>query len=143
MGLVGFLCVTYIHLVGGYVTGVMLSPFFTMVGFAAYGKHPKNILPVMLGVFVGTHIQGRPADAPGVLFAALFGTALAPISGQFGWPFGILAGFIHLALVSQTGAFHAGMNLYNNGFAAGVIAMTFVPVLQTLTQIQKKKPASH
>ena len=65
--------------------------------------------------------------------AGLFGTTLAPIAGHFGWLPGILAGFIHSALVLQTGGPVAGLNLYNNGFSGGLIAIVLYP---TITAVQ-------
>jgi hypothetical protein len=35
---------------------------------------------------------------------------------------GFVAGFLHLVLVERTGAFHMGLDLYNNGFAGGLTA---------------------
>ena len=75
-------------------------------------------------------------DYPSVQLAGLFGTTLAPIAGHFGWPFGILAGFIHSALVLRTGGPVAGLNLYNNGFSGGLIAIVLYP---TITAIWKHR----
>lgn len=52
----------------------------------------------------------------------LFGTALAPIAGVYGFLPGMVAGWLHLAVVQNIGSVHGGMNLYNNGFSAGVVA---------------------
>ena len=75
-------------------------------------------------------------DYPSLQLAGLFGTTLAPISGHFGWPYGILAGFIHASLVLQTGGPVAGLNLYNNGFSGGLIAIVLYP---TITAIGRKR----
>ena len=42
----------------------------------------------------------------------------------------MLAGFVHLTMVERTGAWHNGMNLYNNGFAGGLTAALFVAVIE-------------
>ena len=63
------------------------------------------------------------------MLATLFGTTLAPISGQFGWQWGIVAGFLHSSAALTVGFNHAGLNLYNNGFAAGIVAAVMVPVI--------------
>ena len=60
---------------------------------------------------------------------ALFGTTLAPIAGRFGWHWGIVAGFVHSSAALSVGPVHAGLNLYNNGFAAGIVASVLVPVI--------------
>jgi len=129
MGLVGLIGWAYIALVGGAFNGPTLGGVLTMVGFAAFGKHPLNSVPVMLGVYLGSRaLVWRPAE-PGPLLAALFATTLAPISGGFGPLVGILAGVIHLTLVMRTAPWHAGLNLYNNGFAGGLTATAMVATL--------------
>ena len=80
----------------------------------------------MLGVWLGTLFSNYEANMGGPMLSALFGTALAPIAGQFGPLAGILAGFIHLSVASNIGIVHGGLNLYNNGFAAGFVAALFV-----------------
>jgi hypothetical protein len=43
---------------------------------------------------------------------------------------GLLAGFLHLVMVERTGAWHLGVNLYNNGFAGGLTAALLVAVIE-------------
>jgi Protein of unknown function (DUF1576) len=129
MGLSGFVGLAYVLAVGGDLNGPVIGALFTIVGFAAYGKHPRNVAPIMIGVFLATLPKSwTPAD-PSVLLAALFGTSLAPVAGRFGWHWGIIAGFIHVSAALSVGVLHGGLNLYNNGFAAGIVAMTLVPVI--------------
>jgi hypothetical protein len=129
MGAVGLLGWGYIALVGGSFNGPTLGGVLTMVGFASFGKHIFNVPPVMAGVYLGSRLLvWEPAQA-GPLLAALFATTLAPLSGQFGPLLGVGAGIIHLMLVMRTGAWHAGLNLYNNGFAGGLTATLFVGVI--------------
>jgi hypothetical protein len=129
MGLVGLIGWGYIGLVGGTYNGPTLGGVLTMIGFAAFGKHVLNILPVMLGVYLGSWIMvWQPAQA-GPLLAALFATTLAPLSGRFGPLVGILAGMTHLTLVMRTAPWFAGLNLYNNGFAGGLTATLFVSII--------------
>jgi ABC-type Co2+ transport system permease subunit len=68
------------------------------------------------------------------LLSALFGTTLAPIAGHYGWKAGFLVGLLHAGLVPNTGITHAGLNLYNNGFAGGFVAATVVPVLDGIRE---------
>ena len=42
------------------------------------------------------------------------------------------AGALHLAVVTGVGGLYEGMNLYNNGFAAGLVCIVLVPVLEAL-----------
>jgi hypothetical protein len=129
MALTGMIGMTYVLLVGGDLNGPVIGAILTIVGFSAYGKHPRNITPIMLGVFLGSLFKPWGAADPSIVLAALFGTTLAPIAGRFGWHWGIVAGVIHSAAALSVGSLHAGLNLYNNGFAAGIVATVLVPVI--------------
>ena len=133
MGLCGLIGLGYVLLVGAAVNGPTIGGIFTIVGFAAFGKHPANILPIMLGVLLGSLAKPWYANDPSSILAALFGTTLAPIAGRFGWHWGIVAGFIHSSASRSVGNVHAGLNLYNNGFAAGMVAAVLVPVIIAVT----------
>ncbi len=129
-GLLGIAGSIYIYLVGGDFNGPMIAALLTVMGFGAFGTHIKNSWPIVLGVVLSTLLFGWELSSPGPLLAALFGTTLAPLAGQFGIPIGIIAGFIHLIMVMQTGAWQGGMNLYNNGFAGGLTAAFIIAVIQ-------------
>ena len=129
MGLCGAIGMIYILIVGGELNGPVIGAIFTIVGFAAFGKHPRNIIPIMAGVFLGSLAKPWSAGDPSILLAALFATTLAPIAGRFGWHWGIVAGFVHSSAALSVGPVHAGLNLYNNGFAAGIVASVLVPVI--------------
>jgi hypothetical protein len=132
MGLAGAVATVYVVLVGGDLNGPVVGAIFTIVGFAAYGKHPRNIIWIMLGVFIGSLAKPWSASDPSIVLAALFGTTLAPIAGRFGWHWGIVAGFVHSSAALSVGQVHAGLNLYNNGFAAGIVASVLVPVIMAV-----------
>lgn len=134
MGIVGLIGMLYIELVGGDYNGATLGGILTMVGFAAFGKQPKNIYPVMLGVYLGSVFSVFNANDPGPLLAALFVTTIAPLAGRYGALVGILAGFVHLSVVNFTGVLHGGLNLYNNGFTAGLVATIFIGVIKGYTE---------
>jgi uncharacterized protein DUF1576 len=129
MGLTGFVGVIYVLAIGGDLNGPVIGAILTIVGFSAYGKHPRNIVPIMLGVFIGSLAKPWAASDPSAQLAALFGTTLAPIAGRFGWRWGLVAGFMHSSAAMSVGPLHAGLNLYNNGFAAGIVASVLVPVI--------------
>jgi hypothetical protein len=143
MGITGAIGMAYILAVGGELNGPVIGAIFTVVGFAAFGEHPRNIVPIMAGVFLGSLAKPWSADDPSILLAALFGTALGPIAGRFGWHWGVVAGFIHSSAALSVGPVHAGLNLYNNGFAAGIVAAVLVPVIvaiQSRTQPGREPP---
>ena len=137
MGVNGLLATGYILLVGGDLNGPTLGGILTIIGFSAYGKHARNILPVMLGVLLGGIFMHYTVDSPALQLAGLFGTTLAPFAGVFGWPVGILAGFLHSAVVLQAGYVLAGVNLYNNGFSGGLIAIVLFPTVTAIVRHRK------
>ena len=102
---------------------------------SAFGKHIFNVTPVVIGIFAMQVMMAvdEPSSTASLL-SALFGTTLAPIAGHYGWKAGILVGLLHAGLVPNTGITHAGLNLYNNGFAGGFVAATVVPVLDGIRE---------
>jgi hypothetical protein len=123
MGLSGLITMGYVFAVGGDLNGPVIGAILSVVGFAAFGKHPANFIPVIIGVFLGSLAKPWGAADPSILLAALFGTNLAPIAGHFGWHWGVVAGFVHSSAALSVGVVHGGLNLYNNGFAAGIVAV--------------------
>jgi len=134
MGLNGLIAMGAVALAGGDLNGPTLGGIMTIMGFSAYGKHPRNIVPVMAGVLLGSYCNHAPLNSPALQLAGLFGTTLAPLAGCFGWPAGVLAGFIHSSVVLHAGMPLEGMNLYNNGFSGGLVAIVLYPVLTALVR---------
>ncbi len=133
MALVGAVGLAYLFVLGVPLNGPLVCCIFAMTGFGAFGKHLRNVIPVMAGaVLASTVMDNIPITSPNVLLASLLCTGLAPIAGQFGWRWGIAAGFLHMAIVQNTAILHEGMNLYNNGFAAGFVCILLIPVIETL-----------
>ncbi|MCF7928708.1 MAG: DUF1576 domain-containing protein [Spirochaetales bacterium] len=120
----------YVLLVGAPVNGPVIGGMLTIAGFSAFGKHPRNILPVLAGVVAAGLLFRKDLSAPGPVLGALFSTTLAPIAGEFGIPAGFIAGFIHLTMVLQTGGWHSGISLYNNGLAGGLTATIIIAVIE-------------
>lgn len=137
MGLTGMIGASYVLLVGSDLNGPTIGAILTIVGFAAFGKHPRNIIPIMAGVLLGSLAKPWSMSDPSIVLAALFGTTLAPIAGHFGWHWGVVAGFLHSSAALTVGHVHAGLNLYNNGFAGGIVAAVLVPVIMA---VQRKQP---
>lgn len=138
MGLNGFAATGYVLLAGGPLNGPTIGGILTIAGFGACGKHIRNVLPVLLGVVIGSLTKVWSINDPAVLLAALFGTGLAPISGHYGWVWGIVAGFLNSSVALSSGVMHGGMNLYNTGFSAGIVAAFLVPLLEALPKQIKR-----
>ena len=67
-----------------------------------------------------------------MVLAALFCTGLAPIAGQFGWKWGVVAGMLHASVVLNVGFLQGWLNLYNNGFSAGLVCIVLVPLIEAV-----------
>jgi hypothetical protein len=130
MGLMGLASWLFVTAVGADLSGPVLGGMLTVIGFSAFGKHPANCWSVLGGVVLGALAGGRNLASPTVVLAALFGTTLAPLAGEFGPVAGVVAGFLHVALVTRTAAWHGGIGLYNNGFAGGLTATLLVSIIE-------------
>lgn len=131
MALMGMVATGYILLIGGDMSGPVIGSVLTIFGFAAFGVHIRNYLPVLAGVFLAALITVHNPVDPSMQVAALLVMAIAPIAGQFGVIAGVAAGVLHAALVVCTGALAGGLNLYNNGFSAGWVAIVLVPFVES------------
>ncbi|MBU3104614.1 DUF1576 domain-containing protein [Clostridium gasigenes] len=131
MGILGLASTTFVLFIKGDLNGPTICAIFTIMGFGCFGKHLKNISPVIIGACLAAFIRTDPLNSPNIILSILFSTALAPISGKFGWKIGLLAGFLHLNMVTNIGYLHGGLNLYNNGLAAGFVAMILIPLITT------------
>lgn len=136
-GINGLIGTCFILTIGGDLNGPTVGGILTIIGFSAFGKHAFNILPVMAGVVLGGVVMHWSLSDPAVQLACLFCTTLAPVSGYFGWPYGVLAGFLHSSVVLYTGSPVAGMNLYNNGFSGGLIAIVLYPAIIAIARRRK------
>ena len=136
MGINGFISLGFILILGQTLNGPFLAGILTIVGFSAFGKHPLNITPILFGVWlagVTTSVDGFV-----LVLSALFGTAMAPISGVYGPIWGVIAGWLHMSVVRNIGVVHGGLNLYNNGFSAGIVAGVLLPIIRLFTDRKNK-----
>ncbi|WP_418463196.1 DUF1576 domain-containing protein [Frisingicoccus sp.] len=139
MGIDGIFCTLYLLAIGAELNGASIGGIFTVVGFSATGKTLRNITPIMLGITLLAALSGNyTVTDPAVVLALMFGTTIAPIAGQYGFLIGILAGFLHAAVVLNIGIVYSGMNLYNNGFAGGIVAAFLVPIIKSIQNRQAK-----
>lgn len=160
MGIMGLLCLILIFPLLIILDIPFLAVFggasLTIIGFASFGKHPLNALPIIAGTLLGFFVF-RSIDSPytllnpttnveGAYLSSLnihvfvsgifFATCLSPISKEYGILAGIVTGFFHMTIVMVARSFQGGFNLYNNGFAAGFVGGILVPIFETF----KKKP---
>ncbi|MBJ2355026.1 DUF1576 domain-containing protein, partial [Sphaerochaeta sp. S2] len=95
IGIMGMASVVLVSALGGVLNGPVLAAIFTVAGFSAFGKHPKNTIPVMFGVMLGAVLLGLDLSSTGIIISILFSTTIAPIAGAYGPVIGVLAGLLH------------------------------------------------
>ncbi len=121
IGLLGLMCSLLLIILKVELNSLVFGGVITIMGFGSFGKHPRNVFPIILGVLFTAYVVEGEINST-IMIIAFFGTALAPIAGDFGFTFGLLAGALHYTLVTRTVHWQGGLNLYNNGFATGIVA---------------------
>ena len=112
-----------------------------MAGFSLFGKNFLNIWPILIGTWLYARLMKEPFGSYCTI--GLMATALAPLVSYVwldnGWgnPFwatliGLIIGFIMPPLAAHTFQIQNGMNLYNTGFACGLLAFILVPIISSL-----------
>lgn len=134
MGIMGIIASLVVILFGFDLNGPSMGGIFAIIGFSAFGKHIFNALPIMTGALICVFLNYADNRSASNTLAILFCTCVSPIAGQFGLIWGIIAGFLHVTLVSNIGELNAGLNLYNNGFTGGFVALILVPIITSLRE---------
>ena len=112
-----------------------------MSGFSLFGKNVVNIWPILLGSWLYAKLRREPFGK--YVPTGLLSTALAPVISYIaldnGWGtpllgglVGVLIGFILPPLSAYTYKIQNGMNLYNVGFACGLLAFILVPLISSM-----------
>lgn len=136
MGVLCLLGTILLYAIGGDFNGPTIGGILTIMAFGCFGNTIRNCVPVLFGATLCAMLHIEDITSPTTTLAILFSVGVAPIAGDFGIIWGIIAGFIHVTLATNMGALNSGLNLYNNGFAAGFVCMLLVPVIEVF---QKKK----
>lgn len=134
MATVGFAALLYYHWVKAPFTGPTVGALLSMVCLAANGVSLKNAWPSVAGYFLASLLMPWSLGTQVIAVTVSFSLALSPISGVYGWYWGILAGFLHASLAPYTTAIHGGLTLYNGGFSAGLVALFMIAILETYKQ---------
>ena len=137
MSIIGFILLGYVLMNGGQLNGPIVGSIIGVMSFGAFGNQVKNTVPVLVGIMIGSYLTGVEPTSTSALIAAIFGTTLAPVSGYYGPFAGMIAGFVHITLVSHVVVMHGGLNLYNNGFAGGFVAAVLVPIFEIFEGIRQ------
>ena len=132
------LSTSIILVLGIPVNGPVLGGIFTVSGFAACGKHLRNALPIITGSIIAVYLNHLEFSAPVNALAILFSTGLAPISGKYGWHWGIVVGFMHVSIAIFIGDINGGLNLYNNGFAGSFVVVLILPIIVAFNKLSRQ-----
>lgn len=131
-----------LRLAGSEWNGGTLSTLGLIAGFSLFGKNFFNIWPIILGSFLSSRVRRVPYAS--CVNAGLMATTLGPLVSFvcfsqnhpyhpiLGLCLGVLVGFVVPPLSLWTFQVQKGMNLYNIGFACGLTAMIFMPVLHAM-----------
>lgn len=136
-GFTGLIVIIVLTIIGTKLTAPAFGGIMTVIGFGCFGKHPKNIIPPIIGVIVVVIIFRLDFNSISVTLAIIFSTALAPISGEYGFIIGILTGMLHFPLVNNLSSMHGGIILYSNGFAAAFTAVIVHMIMVALERSGK------
>jgi hypothetical protein len=142
---IGVMCIVFtsvVLLLKIPINGPTMGGILTVTGFAAVGKDLKNTVPILLGSILAAHLNHLELTASANALAILFSAGLAPICGKYGWHWGFCVGFLHVSVAIFIGQLNGGMNLYNNGFAEGFVAITVVPLIVLAKELFHKRNKS-
>ena len=132
MSALAILYTTYVLIMNQPLNGPILGGIFTIFGFGIFGKHIRNVLPILVGTLIAYFLNIYDPHSVSATVTILFATNLAPVAGEYGFIAGMFAGFCHVSIVSSVGLLHGGLNLYNNGFSGGFVAATLVPIFESI-----------
>jgi hypothetical protein len=139
IGVMGIIATVTMLLLKIPINGPVLGGIITVAGFAVAGKHVRNTIPVLIGSILATNLNFLDVNAASNSLSILFSTGLAPIACKYGWIWGIIAGFMHVSVAIFIGDLNGGLNLYNNGFAGGFVAIILVPLIIFFNRLVLKK----
>lgn len=142
-GILGLILTLMTMAIRDEADGVTIAALFLIMGFALFGKNLFNVWFILVGIILHAYLFDESVKSLWVV--GLFGTAMAPMVSDliysastpepFGWIAGTLAGVATGLLLPIVSAWlkkvHDGFNLYNVGFAAGIIGTVFVSIFKS------------
>ena len=128
--LVTMISICIIKFSGDPMNGFTIVEMGLMAGFSLFGKNIFNIWPILLGTWLYAKYQKEPFSK--YASVGLLATSLSPLVSYMalgsihanpllGLLIGLIIGFILPSLSAYTYKVQNGMNLYNMGFACGLL----------------------
>lgn len=142
-GLVGVIGTKLLSLSKSTFRGIDMGAVMLALGFAFFGKNIFNIWTIILGGYIYSRINH--VEMKNVIPISLFATSLAPLTTEILFVFdmnlalritlfvlvGITIGYVVNIVATHTKSAHKGYNLYNVGFAIGLIGTAFVSIFRS------------
>lgn len=138
MGLTGMMSLIYVLAIGGNINGPTLAGIFTNFGFGAFCMNFYNIIWPALGIVILSlfpHTVWNLNDS-GIILGTLFSSCICGIGGDYGIGWGIISGMLHVSIVRNTAVNYGWLNLYNNGYAGGLVCMFLLPFIHYINGIR-------
>ena len=156
VGVFGLMILAYFNLAAAIDgtniwTGMTFGIVFCMLATCNSGSHPRNVWPIMAGYMItsflfgwlfkllGGESYGLTIGSQSILIGLCYANGLSPISGKYGFGYGILAGGLHYLLVSAVPDLHGGFCLYNGGLTAALICLLLVPQLEKFCKTKEER----
>ena len=150
VGVFGLFILAYYNLIGASFNGVTFGIIFCMLATCNSGSHPGNVWPIMLGYVAASFLFGwlsglaggtfaMAINAQAIMVGLCYANGLSPISGKYGWQYGMAAGILHYCMVTTVPSLHGGFCLYNGGFTAALVCLFLVPVLERFCKTKEER----
>jgi len=144
VGLAGMLSLAVFVVVKHKPVGLTMGTLGLVTGFAFFGKNPLNMLPIILGGYFYAKFTRQPFK--NCVLPAVLATCLAPVVTTLlhlsalpsalglgvGVSIGIFIGFIMNPLAAAMKRSYEDFNLYNVGFASGILGLCLFALYRNL-----------
>ena len=139
IAILGFLSLAILQVVQVPLNGPLLAAVFNVIGFGTMGKHLMNVGPLILGALLISYSPWVDVTQVSTVGAILLSSSMAPLSYRYGYPVALLAGMMLVLIGPLALQLQGGFALYNNGFAAGLVATFLVQVARPFPRFQIKR----
>ena len=140
-GVYGLMILAYYNLTGASFNAITFGLVFCMGCCCNSGSHPGNVWPIMLGYVAASYLFGwvsgiaggtfgQAINAQAIAVGLCYASGLSPISGVYGWFYGMVSAMLHYCMVTTVPSLHGGFCLYNGGFTAALVCLLVVPCLE-------------
>ncbi|MCL2407889.1 MAG: DUF1576 domain-containing protein, partial [Defluviitaleaceae bacterium] len=140
VGIVGIWVVSMLIRLGLKPGGANIMAVWLSMGFAFFGKNVFNMIPLTMGVWLYSKYVKQPFSqhylgailvatvSPTISELAFIGTFTPWLSIPLGVLMGFAVGFIFPVIATEALKTHSGFNLYNLGFAGGLVATVLAAI---------------